>query len=1130
MMYTKRITIVVLLVAGTFSAYANNPDEWGPQARVSPRICANAGQWDDHVRYALIGSDRSVWFCDDEIIILRKKLANTSITLETPSPERGSDKMEVIRISIPGERGARMIEAIDTLPGVANFYLGSDSGAWREKVSTHTGIRYRNRDNGTELGIAISTSVTGSAENAIVPGSSDLKVSLRDHEGNEISLPVAVTTSSVQKQMWLTGEALQSFMAGIGSEIGEPYRFAKGEQENIVMYGVTIGASFPVLNPVQATLRGASDLVLVGYNVKTRQVAYSTYLGSSENEVIPMYGDNEYLCLQDDRAYACAAVGSDFPVTHMLEGTVYPYSVGASPLDPVLFSLSASGTLYASSRLGGPGRLGLLGIAFVDTCLYFFGTVQGDTLNQITPNAIEPVMVVPDRGLNTEYPIACGYFAVLNSRLDSLLYGTYIDPSTKTNNWGYAFHSDASMEVCSSDGSVAFILEEIHDGQKLFKPAMTLEDIYNHDGVYIVKLSSNWEECVYATYFGFPTHGFGHGSALMRDNGELILSGRGNAKSYFLSQSSNWTVYETIPTDSAGVVVVRLSPEGVFVGGIQICTNRRWMEEGMIESVCGDIVWVSGVGDSYHPNESRFPFVNAFDTTSIYIPGFRDDRAIFSLDPESMKLNYLSYWNHRHAPNWWGGHVSWRPHGWVLFHSYYDVGTKPEADPEWHMLANTAKKGIFTADIPIPTPCWQMSCAVYCLDTLKLERRREYAVPETFEVRYTVTNTSAAMGSKIDHALIELPEGFELVSGSPAQPMIPSTLQPGNMATCVWRVRASDVKGLIDSSHNVATFRCRVFYVDPESGDSYPMREELCEKDVALLAYDEPEPDLVCMVEGPDSLYWRGDGFSSTPGGGAEPLRYAYTFTNLEQDTIVIASIIVRVFESGLQIAGGRRRGTTLAPGASYTDSIEVDVQAMRFDREIVVEVAAQDAYDVPIRNCAMRTFVPAVREVPCLVTGPPSMVWNTESGTSSPDRIACLLSMENPLDTVRQITDLRADLQQAVHLSSASGDSLARAPMTLTPVSTGSMSWEFVIATPPVARAWDTIAFLYECDGVVNRCEHIIEITVIDENVTCAITAVDSVTSEGVLQRVRTPLRYTLTNTGTVAVDVDRYELDIAA
>jgi hypothetical protein len=350
------------------------------------------------------------------------------------------------------------------------------------------------------------------------------------------------------------------------------------------------------------------------------------------------------------------------------------------------------------------------------------------------------------------------------------------------------------------------------------------------------------------------------------------------------------------------------------------------------------------------------------------------------------------------------------------------------------------------------------------------------------------------------------------------------------MATCVWHVHASDVKGLIDSSRSVATFTCRVFYVDPESGDTYPMREELCEKDIALLVYDEPEPNLVCTVEGPDSLYWRGDGFSSTPPGVAGPLRYAYTFTNLEQDTIVIASIIVRVLDSGQLIGGGRRRGARLAPGASYTDSIEVDVRAIRFNREIVVEVAAQDAYDVPIRHCETRTFVPGVREVPCQVTGPLSVVWNTETGTSSPDRIPCLLSMENPLDTMRQVTGLTADLQQAVHLSVAPGDSLARAPMTLNPVSTGSMSWTFVIARPPVAHVWDTLAFAYVCDGVLHRCELIVEIMVIDENVTCAITAASSVTSDEVMQRVHIPLGYTFTNTGTVPVDVNRYVLDIAA
>jgi len=303
------MVLAVMSLAPHPAGAAHGGDSHGgdPHAYASSRqFIANAGQWDARVRFVVIGADHSAWFCADEIVILQRR-EHAELPGETPSLDDGVQEMEVRRLRFASGANNRTVEALDTLPGKAHFYLGSDSARWREYVPTHGGIRYRNVAPGVDMEIRFPNGQAPLGSNDTGTGNAGIQVELT---GSGTGIEAHVVSGGTQHRLWLDGEALQCFMAAIGGGEGEHFYDAKGDAESITMYGMTTNAEFPVLNPIQASYKGSSDLLMVGYDVKNRQVRYSTYLGSPKSDQMDYGLEQQWLCLSQ-RKRACRAVCTD---------------------------------------------------------------------------------------------------------------------------------------------------------------------------------------------------------------------------------------------------------------------------------------------------------------------------------------------------------------------------------------------------------------------------------------------------------------------------------------------------------------------------------------------------------------------------------------------------------------------------------------------------------------------------------------------------------------------------------------------------------------------------------------------------------------------------------------------------
>jgi hypothetical protein len=212
-----------------------------------------------------------------------------------------------------------------------------------------------------------------------------------------------------------------------------------------------------------------------------------------------------------------------------------------------------------------------------------------------------------------------------------------------------------------------------------------------------------------------------------------------------------------------------------------------------------------------------------------------------------------------------------------------------------------------------------------------------------------------------------------------------------------------------------------------------------------------------------------------------------------------------------------------------HTFTVDVTPSRFAFARTIRVEAEALDRYGLAISHCEAETKLPDAHEIPCTVTGPDRFVWNVASSTSTPEEGAYVLLLENPLDTTRR--DMRAwlDLSASPHLAPASGDSLARDPFFIIPNFRRALSWRLRVGVLPIVNSYDTLRFMYECDGLLQSCTQIVEITVIDEKISCSLNLPSILTSAEVESRSTINLDYTLSNVGTVPVDVHRLELALS-
>ncbi|MDT8324838.1 MAG: hypothetical protein RRA94_12055, partial [Bacteroidota bacterium] len=414
-------------------------------------------------------------------------------------------------------------------------------------------------------------------------------------------------------------------------------------------------------------------------------------------------------------------------------------------------------------------------------------------------------------------------------------------------------------------------------------------------------------------------------------------------------------------------------------------------------------------------------------------------------------------------------------------------------------------------------------CRLELPDSVRISRPRGFTDPEEFDITVEVENM-ADEAKRLWYIDLELPPRLELSGAGQSLrvQMTPDIFTPGMRRRHTWHVRVRSTGAFED-----AVVRVRTYFGGVALPKDCPPGYGDCEQILPLRFYDDIVPEMQCTLTVPDSLALENDRL--TP----NPFPATYTLQNLGPDLARIATLTLAGGGGmGVRAVGAAtKQGRDLSVNEADAASWQVEAERRPFAREVAVRVVANDIWGYPLSVCQRTLHIPAA-EVYCRTRGDTVATYYVVSGMLRPDSVVARLEIENPSDTVRRILSARCDLSQAPLLRLRPGSSTDQGLMLLPARGRKSYAWSFELATTPERDTTQTVVLRYQTaiDSSWHACEWTLRLRLVDASVVCAITAEDSVRAQDLIGGPALPLVYTLTNIGTVAAEVDHYELTITA
>jgi uncharacterized protein (TIGR03437 family) len=432
---------------------------------------ANQGQTDSQVRFLSHGDGYSLFLTSHEAVFALRPPAGSKVP---PSVFR----MELLRAN----REAQVTGA-DRLPGVANYYVGSDPKKWRSGVTTWGKVNYQGIYPGIDA-VFYGDQRQLEYDFVVAPGADPRQISLGltgarpslDADGNVVlkladgnlalKKPVVYQTIAGEKKIveasyaiagnkvrfhlgrydhsrtlvidpvftYLTylGGSSVDYIGGVttlGQTTSPNQALAIDTAGNVYVTGQTLSDDFPVANAYQARKEpaGAYTAFVTALNPTGTALVYSTYLGGSTSGGGGGGYDIGAAIVWDNFDNGVYIVGTtaslDFPTTAGAFQKVYSGNFTA-----FVARLNNAGQLTKSTYLGAPVTDGL-GVA---TDSQGRAYVVGVTSYNCTPNGITcpfpttqgTVVPTPPASFN-----AYGFVSVFDNNLSTLLYSTLLGDS-----------------------------------------------------------------------------------------------------------------------------------------------------------------------------------------------------------------------------------------------------------------------------------------------------------------------------------------------------------------------------------------------------------------------------------------------------------------------------------------------------------------------------------------------------------------------------------------------------------------------------------------------------------------------------------------------------------------------------
>ncbi len=722
-MSTRRIpaalTVTITLAAGTLWGIHASPGERGDPASDRTRVLetygdlphpfeANRGQMDDRVRYLARGDGYSVSLTP----------SGATFVLSAPGLAPGVSgpvqPQAVVGMELVGAGRPSAFEGRGRLPGILNYFEGSDPAGWHTGIPTYERVRYRDVYPGTDLVFRGSGSGL-EYDFVLAPGADTSEIGLRFAWANGVRLntegdlvigtPVGDLLHRAPTVYQLVGGeralidgrfVLDAGRVGFevgtydtalplvidpvvmvystflgGSDVDNPFDIAvdTGGAAYVTGYTADAATDYPTTpGAYEASHNGSTDAFVTKLAPDGSSLIYSTFLGGSSTD----YGFD----------IAVDTAGSAFVTGSTYDGvTDYPTTPGAydgmhnGSNDAFVTKLAPSGaSLMYSTFLGGNGGDIGFGLAIDATgSAYVTGETTDDTMDYpTTPGAYDEMHNGAQDAFATK----------LAPSGASLAYSTFLG----------GIGSDQGIGVAVDPAGSAYLTGRTNDAATDYPTTPGAYDDMHNGGsdAFATKLTPAGASLAYSTFLG----------GTLADSGYSIAVDPGGS-AFVTGQTQNGaTDYPTTPgafdeTHNGALMdvdgfVTKLAPSGAslsystFLGGEGFDAGR-----GIVVSAAGAAYVAARASDA----TTDYPTTpGAFDTTH----NGMSDAVVTVLDATGSALTYSTFLGGSSIDIGWGVAVDTAGAIYLTGETFFGAADYPATPGAFDITQNGMNDGFVT--------------------------------------------------------------------------------------------------------------------------------------------------------------------------------------------------------------------------------------------------------------------------------------------------------------------------------------------------------------------------------------------------------------------------------------------------
>ncbi len=441
-------------------------------AALPVRFETNLGQTDPSVHYLARGNGYTLFLTTSQSVIL---LGQRPTTAQDPSPEQAAD---VVRMRMAGANLQPNVTGLEPLPGITNYFIGSDPEQWQTDIVSYAKVRYSQVYPGIDLvyygnagDIEYDFVVQPGADPAAIRLSFEGAKSLAVNPAGELVLSVSAGELR-QKAPVLYQESAEGATLVAGGYVieGNQVRFEVGQYDRsrplvidpVLVYSTFLGGSgadqatsivvgptgdayvagltssinFPVQGAPSSTNGGGQDLFVTKMSLAGNSLTYSTYIGGIGTEVA-----NDIAVSGAGTVYI---TGSTTSINYPVVTPTIAAQVGGT--DAFLTKLTSAGNAIVYSTYWGSTGFEEGTAVTVDPAdnAYIAGNTSAPNFPTQTP--FQAALAGGMDGFMTKFSVAG----------NSIVYSTYLGGASDDRVFDMAVADDAAVFVVGSSTSATF--------------------------------------------------------------------------------------------------------------------------------------------------------------------------------------------------------------------------------------------------------------------------------------------------------------------------------------------------------------------------------------------------------------------------------------------------------------------------------------------------------------------------------------------------------------------------------------------------------------------------------------------------------------------------------------------------